>query len=116
MLEIIGFELTTIFSGYLPGAKYTAAHSITLNTIVLTFMIPLSMSIACSIRVGVCLGAKLPSHAKVVVFLTYVSGVMYMSINGIIIFFIRRQIGKIFTNEVEVLDLVATVLPGMIFD
>jgi MATE family multidrug resistance protein len=111
MLEVWGFEATTLFAGLIPGAVYIAAHSVSLNIIVITFMIPMSVAIASAIRIGQCLGAKEASRAKVVSFLSVIVGVAFMFLNGFQLIAFRKLYGKLFTSDPDVVSLVASIIP-----
>ena len=111
MLEVWGFELTTISAGLLPGTVYIAAHSVSMNIIVITFMIPMSISIATSIRIGQCLGAGEATRSKVVSFLSVVVGVVFMLFNAGQLMAFRKLYGKLFTGDKEVIALVSSIIP-----
>lgn len=60
--EVIVFSIVALLIGSL-GADIVASHQITMNVSSLTFMVPLSISIATTIQVGQQLGAKQPQQA-----------------------------------------------------
>jgi MATE family multidrug resistance protein len=110
-LEVWGFELTTIFSSLLGSTAYVGAHSIILNVCVVTFMIPMSISIASSIRIGICLGSKEADRAKIASLLGLSLCVTIMACNALILFFSRKVIGNVFTNNSDIISIVISVLP-----
>ena len=61
-LEISVFALTAALIGRL-GAIPLAAHQIALNTVALTYMVPLGISSAAAVRVGQAIGRKDPTAA-----------------------------------------------------
>lgn len=64
LLEVIGFELTTLTASLLVTPIELNAHSIGFNSLLVSFTVPLSISIATSTRVGQFLGEGKPERAK----------------------------------------------------
>eukprot|EP01132_Coremiostelium_polycephalum_P007486 gene7486-9200_t len=108
--EALGFEVLTILAG-LFGAIPLDAHSVAMNFTLLTFMIPLSISIALSVRIGQLLGSKDPHQPKRVTRIGFCITMGFMVGISLTQFLLRKQIGKIYTKEEEVIELVAKILP-----
>ncbi|KAJ8328427.1 ethionine resistance protein [Batrachochytrium dendrobatidis] len=104
------FELVALASGML-GDQSLAAQSIILNTISLTYILPMSFSIAASTRIGNSLGANRPFSSKVAAMTAYIIGAFLAVANCTFLFSVRFSWGYLFTSDVEVIRLVAEVLP-----
>ena len=68
MVEVTSFTLMALFIARL-GTVASASHQIAASAAAVLYMVPLSMSIACSARVSFWLGAGRPDNAKRVVIL-----------------------------------------------
>ena len=68
MVEVTSFTLMALFIARL-GTVASASHQIAASVAAVLYMVPLSMSIACSARVSFWLGAGRPDNAKRVVIL-----------------------------------------------
>jgi MATE family multidrug resistance protein len=123
--EFLAFEILTLASSYF-GTTHLAAQSILSTLTALTFQIPFPISIAASTRVANLIGATLSDAAKtsakvVSIFvnsafllLTYqaiVAASIVGMFNVILLSSLRNYIPQLFTNDQDVIDLVASVLP-----
>jgi len=124
--EFLAFEILTLASSYF-GTTHLAAQSILSTLTALTFQIPFPISIAASTRVANLIGATLSDAAKtsakvVSIFiksafplLTTHQAIVAASIVGmfnvILLSSLRNYIPQLFTNDQDVIDLVASVLP-----
>ena len=64
-LEVAAFSLAAIGMGWL-GAVPQAAHQVAITYAALTFMVPLGVSLAVSVRVGQAVGAGEPERVRVI--------------------------------------------------
>jgi MATE family multidrug resistance protein len=110
-LESWCFTATAFFVGMFGSPQYLAAHTIILSFTNILFNIPLSLGIACSVRVGTCLGSQIPRNAKVCAVLSFLVGVLIMCLNAIQMALLRKYEVSIFTNDNEVIALASSVLP-----
>jgi MATE family multidrug resistance protein len=124
--EFLAFEILTLASSYF-GTTHLAAQSILSTLTALTFQIPFPISIAASTRVANLIGATLSDAAKtsakvVSIFIhstfpqlrTYqaiVAASIVGMFNVILLSSLRNYIPQLFTNDQDVIDLVASVLP-----
>lgn len=124
--EFLAFEILTLASSYF-GTTHLAAQSILSTLTALTFQIPFPISIAASTRVANLIGATLSDAAKtsakvVSIFinsafplLTRYQAIVAASIVGmfnvILLSSLRNYIPQLFTNDQDVIHLVASVLP-----
>ncbi|XP_008453462.1 protein DETOXIFICATION 16-like isoform X6 [Cucumis melo] len=111
-LEMWSFELVVILSGLLPNPKLeTSVLSISLNTAAVIWNISFGMSGVGSTRVSNELGAGHPAAAKlagcVVMTMVAIQGMLV----GTFFILIRNVWGYAFSNEQEVVEYLAKMLP-----
>jgi MATE family multidrug resistance protein len=109
-LEVWAFQLTTLMAGKL-GQVPLGAHAIVFNLASLSFMFPLGISTAASVRVGNLIGAGDEIGARRSAHLSLLLGAGVMSLFGLTFFFLRWQLPRIYGAEPAVLDLCAHILP-----
>jgi multidrug resistance protein, MATE family len=102
-LEIGVFALVTALIGRL-GAISLASHQIALNTVSLTYMVPLGISSAAAVRVGQAIGRRDPSGASAAGQSAIFLGAGFMTLAGIALLFFPRWIARIFTPDETVID------------
>ncbi|XP_061343670.1 protein DETOXIFICATION 16-like isoform X2 [Gastrolobium bilobum] len=111
-LEMWSFEMMVLLSGLLPNPKLeTSVLSICLNTTALVWMIPFGLSGAVSTRVSNELGAGHPHAARLAVRVVFVIAIIEGILVGTVTILIRNIWGYAYSNEVEVVKYVATMLP-----
>jgi MATE family multidrug resistance protein len=108
-LEIGVFGVVTVLISRL-GAVALAGHQIALNTVSMTFMLPLGVSSAAAVRVGHALGAKDPQGASRAGWTALGLGVAIMAIAAVVLEFGSRAIARAFTPEVEIVAAGAALL------
>lgn len=103
------FTSVTLMAGRL-GADAVASHTIAMNVGGITFMFPLAIGIAASIRIGFNVGAnKLEaarSVAKMAMLATVIIGIV--SIGAVVA--LRYSIAAVYTKDPGVLELAATLM------
>ncbi|MDF2179934.1 MATE family efflux transporter [Aliiglaciecola sp. CAU 1673] len=92
------------------GAQIVASHQVALNFSSLMFMVPLSIGLACSIRVGHLLGEDLPLHARKAVHSAWTVGLLCASITAVFSLLLRYQIAGLYSNEQEVVRMAADLM------
>lgn len=111
-LEMWSFEMMVLLSGLLPNPKLeTSVLSVSLNTAATVWMIPFGLSGAVSTRVSNELGAGHPQAAQLAVHVVLGMAVTEGILVGIVLLLIRNIWGYAYSNEVEVVRYVATMLP-----
>lgn len=110
LLEIWAFQLATLIAGDL-GERELAAHSIVLNIASLTFMLPLGISFSASALVGSQLGAGRRQEAQRIAWLALGFGGGVMLVCAAILVATRGLIPRLFTDDVEVILLAASIFP-----
>lgn len=91
------------------GVVSVAGHQIALNFSSLVFVIPLSLGVAVSIRVGFKLGQQKVEEAKIVSYVGIVMGLSFATITALITVVFRTQIALLY-NEMPAVVLMASQL------
>ncbi|KXX77941.1 Ethionine resistance-conferring protein 1 [Madurella mycetomatis] len=108
--EWFAFEILTLASGRI-GVATLAAQSVLVTVTSTTFQIPFPLSIAGSTRVANLIGAKLVDAAKTSAKVTIAGGVIVGMFNVTMLAVFRYHIPLLFTQDREVIELVAQTLP-----
>jgi MATE family multidrug resistance protein len=87
-----------------------AAHSIAVNVISITFMVPLGISSAAAVRVGQAVGRKSPQGIAVSGWTALLFGAGFMSAAGLALAVIPRWIARLYTPEAAVIAAGAALL------
>jgi MATE family multidrug resistance protein len=101
-LEIGVFALVTALIGRL-GAVALASHQIALNTVSLTYMVPLGVSSAAAVRVGQAIGRKDSLGARDAGGSAIFYGAAFMTIAGIALLVFPRGIARLFTPDAAII-------------
>ncbi|XP_059072596.1 protein DETOXIFICATION 16 isoform X1 [Cryptomeria japonica] len=111
-LEKWSFEMLVLFSGLLPNPKLeTSVLSICISTNALVFMIPLGFGAAVSTRVSNELGAGHSHAARLAVYVVFFMAITEAVMIGCLLFSIRNVWGSAYSDEKEVINYVASMLP-----
>lgn len=102
----------TILAGYLYNPRVALATAgIVIQTTSLLYTIPTALSVAVSTRVGNDLGAGRPERARVSTVVS-IGAALAGSVVGLVWTTVgRERWGRVFTSDVEVLELCMVVLP-----
>lgn len=115
-LESWSFEIIVILSGLLPNPQLeTSALSICLTTSSLLYMVPFGLGAATSTRISNELGAARPQAAKRAVAVSVGFGMFEGAFVATLLLSVRNSWGWVFTNELEVVQYVARVIPLLAF-
>ncbi|KAI0546069.1 MATE efflux family protein [Xylaria curta] len=107
--EWLAFEILTLLSSQF-GTSYLAAQSILVTITATMFMIPFPVSIAASTRIANLIGAKLVKAAKTSAKVAVVIAMIIGFFNLTVLWSLRFQLPRLFTDDEEVIELVANVL------
>ncbi|WOG93590.1 hypothetical protein DCAR_0312876 [Daucus carota subsp. sativus] len=111
-LEMWSFEMIVLLSGLLPNPQLeTSVLSICLNTTTNFWMIPFGLSGSVSTRVANELGAGHPQAARLAVYVVFAMALTEGILLGMVILLIRNIWGYAYSNEVEVVQYVAIMMP-----
>ena len=87
-----------------------AAHSIAVNVVSITFMVPLGISSAAAVRVGQAVGRKDPPGIAVSGWTALLLGAAFMTAAGLALAIVPRWIARLYTPEVAVIGASAALL------
>jgi MATE family multidrug resistance protein len=108
-LEIGVFALVTALIGRL-GATALAGHQIALNTVSLTYMVPLGVSSAAAVRVGQAIGRKDPTGAADAGGSAIFYGAAFMTLAGLVLLLIPRWISRVYTPDESIIRSAVVLL------
>lgn len=92
------------------GSEITAAHQIAINFSATTFMIPLALSAATTIRVGQLLGAGNTQGARVSGITGIVLCATFMSISALFLLVFRGAVVSLYTDDIAVKGIAISLL------
>jgi MATE family multidrug resistance protein len=109
ILEIGVFALVTMLIGRL-GAQALAGHQIAINTVSMTFMLPLGVSSAAAVRVGQALGARDAPGAARAGWTALGLAIAIMSVAALTLEFAPHEIARAFTPNVAIIATAVSLL------
>ncbi|MEH7250655.1 MATE family efflux transporter [Neobacillus niacini] len=92
-----------------------AAYQSALNIVSFLYMIPISISMALTVLVGYEVGARRYRDAKSYSWLGIYLAILTASITGVLVVLFRYQVAGVYSNEVEVINLIAHFLIFALF-
>ena len=92
------------------GAETVASHQIAINFSGLVFMIPLSIAMAVTIQVGFAVGNKDYQQAKLICKHSILFGLLIAVVTAALSLVFRSQIASIYTTELAVIELAASLM------
>jgi len=92
------------------GAEVVASHQIALNFTGLIFMVPLSLAMATTIKVGYAIGHRNAQQAKDYTFYSIILGLLLAAFTAAISVIFREFIAGIYTTEIRVIELAANLM------
>ena len=98
-LEMGVFALAAYFMGWI-GAPAVAAHAVALQLAALTFMVPLGLGQAATVRVGLALGRGDKPGITRAGWTAWVIGVGFMAAMALVMWSIPRQLVTLFLADV----------------
>jgi len=93
------FALAAYFMGWI-GAPAVAAHAVALQLAALTFMVPLGLGQAATVRVGLALGRRDDMGIARAGWTSWVMGVAFMGAMALIMWSIPRELITLFLKDV----------------
>ncbi|PON73722.1 Multi antimicrobial extrusion protein [Parasponia andersonii] len=113
--EYWSFEMVVLLSGLLKNPKLeTSVLSISVNTMWMVYMISVGLGGAISTRVSNELGAGKPQRARLALLVAVVVALLEGACVGIVTILVRHVWGKLFSNEKEVINYVAKIMPLLV--
>lgn len=114
-IEVSMFCMIALFIAPL-GATTIAGHQIVLNLISLVFMLPLSMGMALTLRISFLVGAKDHNEARLLARSALLLALTIGSINASLLFLGRDWLASLYTSDLAVQKVAATLfMLGAIF-
>jgi MATE family multidrug resistance protein len=108
-LEMGMFALTTIFLGSL-GADIVASHTIAGNLGGITYMLPLALGMAATIRVGFNIGAQELALARKTSSVAMKASLGVAIVAGVLIILLRDWIANLYSNDPDVIALASVLM------
>jgi MATE family multidrug resistance protein len=109
-LEYSAFAAVGLMMGRF-GALQVAAHQIALNLSALTFMVPLGVAAAASVRVGHAIGARDLPRARLAARLSFLVGAGFMITTATLFLALPRPLAALYTPDGAVLAIAAMLIP-----
>jgi len=109
VIEVFAFSLGSIMMGWI-NAVSLAAHQIVLSLASLTYMMSSGIASATTIKVSIFRGKKLFEEIKNTSFASIHVVLMFMTLTGILFFFLRHTLPALFVNDIEVITLASTLM------
>lgn len=103
------FSIIALLIGGL-GANTVAGHQIALNFSSLVFMLPYSLGMATTVRVGQAMGAQQPQQARFAAFVAMGTALLVACISAGYMTWLRESIARIYTEDPVVLSIAAALI------
>jgi MATE family multidrug resistance protein len=110
MLEAAAFGAIGLLMGVL-GMQELAAHQVAITLAALTFMVPLGVGSAASVRVGRAIGAGDAAGARAAAHAAYICGVGFMCLTALVFLLAPGRLAALMTNDASVVAIAATLIP-----
>ena len=114
LLEVSAFSMAALMMGWL-GTVALAAHQIALSCASTTFMLPLGISLATSIRIGQAIGAADHARVRAIGLNSFGLGICVMAVCGVILAVAGRPIALAFVDDSTVVAMAARLLLAAAF-
>ena len=108
-MEVAFFSTATLLIGRL-GVETVASHQVAFNIVGVSFMVPLALGMAATIRVGFNVGADNPAAARMSAWVAVGTTVAWGLSIAIVMLIWRRDFVALYSKETEVVQLAAGLL------
>ncbi|MBB3185790.1 MATE family multidrug resistance protein [Halomonas fontilapidosi] len=108
-VEVTLFTLIALFIASL-GEVTVAAHQVALNYTSILFMLPLSLSMALTVRVGNTLGQRRPDAARLVAWNGILVALAVAGINSLLLWLTAEPVVQLYTHNSEVQRLTLSLV------
>jgi len=109
LIEFVAFNSIALFLGRISGI-YAAAQNIICTMTNVSFMIPLALSNAISVKVGYANGSKNLIELKKYSFVGVVMSVGFMAVSGLVFATFPRQLVSLFSTDVNLIKIAAPII------
>jgi len=103
------FSVIALLIGSL-GASVVAGHQVALNFSSMVFMIPYSLAMATTVRVGQALGRGAPRDARFAAGVAMATALVYACLSASLMLLLRADIARLYTPDTEVLAVASALL------
>lgn len=110
LLEMSAFGVVTVAMGWL-GKQQQAGHQVALNLASLSFMVPLGISAAASIRVGHAIGRRDKPAVRTAAKVAILAGAAVMLVSATFFALFPETLARLYSSAPEVVAVAATLLP-----
>jgi multidrug resistance protein, MATE family len=109
LTEVCAFSAASLLIGTL-GAVALAAHQVAITCAATTFMVPLGVALAITVRVGEIVGAGERLRLRRVLLGGWLFAASFMSVSMLIFLLFGREIGAMFVSDAGVIGIAAKLL------
>lgn len=109
-LEMGAFAAVAVFMGWL-GTEAMAGHQIAINLASLTFMVPLGISQAGSVRVGQAVGRGDPRAARLAVKSSLIAATAFMTFTAVLFLTLPGSLTALYTDDPQVTLIAVALIP-----
>jgi MATE family multidrug resistance protein len=109
-LEISAFGTIGLLTGTF-GTTSVASYQVALNLAALTFMVPLGISAAGSVRVGNAVGAGDAPRAREAARIAYMLGGGFMCASAVLFLTLPEELARLYTKDATVIATAALMIP-----
>lgn len=109
LFEVSLFSVVAIILAPL-GAEIVASHQVAINFSGLVFMVPLSLAMAVTIKVGFAVGKKNYDEAKELCKYSVYLGLVIAVFTAALTLLFRTEISHIYTNDLQVIKMAASLM------
>jgi MATE family multidrug resistance protein len=103
------FAAVALIMGTL-GTRVVAAHQVAINFAAITFMVPLGLSMAISVRVGQAVGRRDPAAVRFAAGVGIAMALACQVVSASVMAFAPRAVAGLYTDDAEVIALAADLL------
>lgn len=108
-VEVGAFSAGALIVGLL-GENALAAHQVAITCAATTFMLPLGIAIATTVRIGNAVGARKLDEVRAIGASSAVVGTLIMMASGLLFLLLGHRIAALFLKDPAVIDLAAQLL------
>ena len=112
--EMFVFSAVSLMIGKL-GVNSLASHQIAMNVGGLTFMVPLALGMAATIRVGFNVGARDYAMARLSGLVALGSSLLLGLVSVVLVYIFRGEIARLFTTDPEVISIATSLIVFVCF-
>lgn len=109
-LEVSAFAAVGLLMGTF-GALQVASHQIAINLAALTFMVPLGVSAAAAVRVGLAVGADDAPRSRRAARISYALGAGFMSTTAVLFLALPDRLAAMYTTDGALIAIAGSLIP-----